>query len=45
MAEDVMPRTGSAQAPRLAFGILVLLFVDLIWVASSELTEYIFKVV
>jgi len=38
-----MPRSGSAQAPRLAFGILVLLFVDLIWVASSELTEYIFK--
>jgi len=39
-----MPRSSATpQAPRLAFGILILLFVDFIWVASSELTEYIFK--
>jgi len=45
MADDVMPRppAPAPQAPRLAFGILVLLIVDFIWVASSELTEYIFK--
>jgi len=32
-----------ARAQRLAVGLLTLLLVDLIWVASSELTEYIFK--
>ncbi|KAK7113401.1 solute carrier family 35 member F5-like [Littorina saxatilis] len=31
------------QAQRLALGVVVLLIVDIIWVASSELTEYIFK--
>jgi len=33
----------AARAQRLALGLLTLLLVDLIWVASSELTEYIFK--
>ncbi|KAL8564097.1 hypothetical protein ACOMHN_034574 [Nucella lapillus] len=32
-----------SHGQRLAIGVLVLLFVDIIWVASSELTEYIFK--
>ncbi|CAH1788708.1 unnamed protein product [Owenia fusiformis] len=31
------------RTQRLVLGIFVLLVVDLIWVASSELTEYIFK--
>ncbi|KAK7075174.1 hypothetical protein SK128_015223, partial [Halocaridina rubra] len=32
-----------AHGRRLALGIFVLLLVDIIWVASSELTEYIFN--
>jgi len=40
MAQDVTP---VAKAQRLAIGLLILLLVDFIWVASSELTEYIFK--
>ncbi|PVD39302.1 hypothetical protein C0Q70_01931 [Pomacea canaliculata] len=36
--------TGSlSHAQRLVVGVLLLIFVDFIWVASSELTEYIFK--
>ena len=31
------------RAQRLVIGLLTLLLVDIIWVASSELTEYIFK--
>lgn len=34
---------GSSQRRRLVLGILVLLLVDVIWVASSELTSYIFQ--
>lgn len=34
---------GLSKVKRLILGICVLLVVDLIWVASSELTEYIFK--
>ncbi|XP_039611330.1 solute carrier family 35 member F5-like isoform X2 [Polypterus senegalus] len=33
----------SAQRRRMALGIVILLLVDVIWVASSELTSYIFK--
>ncbi|KAG9329692.1 hypothetical protein JZ751_030054 [Albula glossodonta] len=32
-----------AQRRRMALGVLILLLVDIIWVASSELTSYIFK--
>lgn len=32
-----------SQTQRLGLGVVVLLIVDIIWVASSELTEYIFK--
>ncbi|KAJ8320087.1 hypothetical protein KUTeg_001674, partial [Tegillarca granosa] len=32
-----------SKVQRLVLGIIVLLIVDLIWVASSELTEYLFK--
>ncbi|XP_071103669.1 solute carrier family 35 member F5-like [Haliotis cracherodii] len=35
--------SGLSKVQRLVLGIVVLLIVDLIWVASSELTEYIFK--
>ncbi|KAM3916282.1 solute carrier family 35 member F5 isoform 1-T2 [Leptodactylus fuscus] len=40
-----MMSPGSASLPRrrLVLGILVLLLVDVIWVASSELTSYIFQ--
>ena len=45
------PETRIAAAPtdpgsrpqRIALGIFVLLIVDIIWVASSEFTEYIFN--
>ncbi|XP_056392272.1 solute carrier family 35 member F5 [Hyla sarda] len=45
---DIMNRvvtSGSSSLPRrrLVLGILVLLLVDVIWVASSELTSYIFQ--
>jgi len=43
MADDVSPLSSIARAQRLALGLLTLLLVDVIWVASSELTEYIFK--
>ncbi|KAK1165994.1 solute carrier family 35 member F5-like isoform X1 [Acipenser oxyrinchus oxyrinchus] len=35
--------SSSAQRRRMALGIVMLLLVDVIWVASSELTSYIFK--
>ncbi|XP_072033708.1 solute carrier family 35 member F5-like [Amphiura filiformis] len=35
--------SGLSRRKRLALGIVVLLLVDIIWVASSELTRYIFK--
>ncbi|KAL5005589.1 hypothetical protein ScPMuIL_016747 [Solemya velum] len=35
--------TGLSRFKRLILGLIVLLFVDFLWVASSELTEYIFK--
>uniref|UniRef100_A0A674AIC0 Solute carrier family 35 member F5 n=1 Tax=Salmo trutta TaxID=8032 RepID=A0A674AIC0_SALTR len=43
-----MNRMGSqgstvAQRRRMALGVVILLLVDIIWVASSELTSYIFK--
>ncbi|OWF51586.1 solute carrier family 35 member F5-like isoform X1 [Mizuhopecten yessoensis] len=34
---------GLTRPQRLVLGIVVLLIVDLIWVASAELTEYLFK--
>ncbi|KAM4627071.1 solute carrier family 35 member F5 isoform 2-T3 [Discoglossus pictus] len=37
------PGSSSTQRRRLALGIIVLLLVDVIWVASSELTSYIFQ--
>jgi len=46
MADDVTPLPQMSlvlRAQRLALGLLTLLLVDIIWVASSELTEYIFK--
>jgi len=46
MADDVNPLAQMSpvvRAQRLAMGLLTLLLVDIIWVASSELTEYIFK--
>uniref|UniRef100_A0A674AI53 Solute carrier family 35 member F5 n=1 Tax=Salmo trutta TaxID=8032 RepID=A0A674AI53_SALTR len=44
----LMNRMGSqgstvAQRRRMALGVVILLLVDIIWVASSELTSYIFK--
>ena len=33
----------TVRAQRLVIGLLTLLLTDIIWVASSELTEYIFK--
>uniref|UniRef100_A0A3Q3JDB3 Solute carrier family 35 member F5 n=1 Tax=Monopterus albus TaxID=43700 RepID=A0A3Q3JDB3_MONAL len=33
----------AAQRKRMALGVVILLLVDVIWVASSELTSYIFK--
>merc|ERR1740116_471887 len=33
----------AVRAQRLVIGLLTLLLTDIIWVASSELTEYIFK--
>ncbi|XP_061579818.1 solute carrier family 35 member F5-like isoform X2 [Cololabis saira] len=33
----------AAQRRRMALGVVILLLVDVIWVASSELTSYIFK--
>ncbi|XP_056145510.1 solute carrier family 35 member F5-like [Lampris incognitus] len=35
--------SSSAQRRRMALGVVILLLVDVIWVASSELTSYIFK--
>ena len=35
--------SAAVRAQRLGLGLCVLLSVDLLWVASSELTEYIFK--
>ncbi|XP_006636420.1 solute carrier family 35 member F5 [Lepisosteus oculatus] len=35
--------SSSAQRRRMVLGIFILLLVDVIWVASSELTSYIFK--
>lgn len=43
MNGSVRPMAKLNNAHRLVCGILVLLVVDVIWVASSELTEYIFK--
>ena len=46
MADDVTPLPQMSpvlRAQRLALGQLTLLLVDIIWVASSEFTEYIFK--
>ena len=46
MADDASTQgqlSSVARAQRLAIGLLTLLLVDIIWVASSELTEYIFK--
>ncbi|XP_053553979.1 solute carrier family 35 member F5 isoform X2 [Bombina bombina] len=37
------PGSSSTQRRRLALGIVILLLVDVIWVASSELTSYIFQ--
>ena len=37
------PPASAARAQRLVIGLLTLLLTDIIWVASSELTEYIFK--
>ncbi|XP_077437154.1 solute carrier family 35 member F5-like isoform X2 [Vanacampus margaritifer] len=45
----IMNRMGSpgssaaAQRRRMALGVVILLLVDVIWVASSELTSYIFR--
>ncbi|KAK6310207.1 hypothetical protein J4Q44_G00200880 [Coregonus suidteri] len=44
----IMNRMGSqgstvTQQRRMALGVVILLLVDVIWVASSELTSYIFK--
>lgn len=38
-----MAEAGVGKAQRLAVGLLTLLLVDVIWVGSAELTEYIFK--
>uniref|UniRef100_A0A7N8YLA8 Solute carrier family 35 member F5 n=1 Tax=Mastacembelus armatus TaxID=205130 RepID=A0A7N8YLA8_9TELE len=35
--------SSAAQRKRMALGVVILLLVDVIWVASSELTAYIFK--
>ncbi|XP_051259994.1 solute carrier family 35 member F5 isoform X1 [Dicentrarchus labrax] len=35
--------SSAAQRRRMALGVVILLLVDVIWVASSELTSYIFK--
>uniref|UniRef100_A0A3B3HRE4 Solute carrier family 35 member F5 n=1 Tax=Oryzias latipes TaxID=8090 RepID=A0A3B3HRE4_ORYLA len=35
--------SSTAQRRRMALGVVILLLVDVIWVASSELTSYIFK--
>ncbi|CAG11239.1 unnamed protein product [Tetraodon nigroviridis] len=37
------PNASAAQRRRMVLGLLILLLVDVIWVASSELTAYIFK--
>jgi hypothetical protein len=39
----VAPADPGTRPQRLALGIFVLLIVDVIWVASSEFTEYIFN--
>lgn len=36
------PNSGFTQRRRMALGIVILLLVDVIWVASSELTSYVF---
>ncbi|XP_023565454.1 solute carrier family 35 member F5, partial [Octodon degus] len=36
------PSSGFTQRRRMALGIVILLLVDVIWVASSELTSYVF---
>ncbi|KAG8540579.1 hypothetical protein GDO81_019012 [Engystomops pustulosus] len=43
MSRGVPPGSSSSPRRRLVLGILVLLLVDIIWVASSELTCYIFQ--
>lgn len=43
MKDSLKPMAKLNNAHRLVCGILILLVVDVIWVASSELTEYIFK--
>ncbi|KAM8934693.1 solute carrier family 35 member F5 [Pelodytes ibericus] len=43
MNRTIAPGSSSSQRRRLALGIIVLLLVDVIWVASSELTSYIFQ--
>ncbi|XP_074650824.1 solute carrier family 35 member F5-like [Tubulanus polymorphus] len=39
----MLPISSWSRAHRLTLGVFVLLLVDVIWVASSEITEYIFK--
>ncbi|KAM5152243.1 solute carrier family 35 member F5 [Mantella aurantiaca] len=43
MNRVVSSGSSSPQRRRLVLGILILLLVDIIWVASSELTSYIFQ--
>lgn len=43
MNRGVTPGSSSLPRRRLVLGILLLLLVDVIWVASSELTSYIFQ--
>ena len=37
------PMNAVLKAQRFVLGLLILIIVDIIWVSSSELTEYIFK--
>uniref|UniRef100_UPI00398F836E solute carrier family 35 member F5-like isoform X8 n=1 Tax=Pristiophorus japonicus TaxID=55135 RepID=UPI00398F836E len=39
----ISSQSSSPQRRRMILGIIILLIVDIIWVASSELTSYIFK--
>ncbi|XP_053327911.1 solute carrier family 35 member F5 [Spea bombifrons] len=43
MNRVIAPGSSSSHRRRLTLGIIVLLLVDVIWVASSELTSYIFQ--
>ncbi|XP_063285203.1 solute carrier family 35 member F5 [Pelobates fuscus] len=43
MNRMIGPGSSSSQRRRLVLGIIILLLVDVIWVASSELTSYIFQ--